>query len=44
MDVENTSTHKIKFKQDTVGTAILFGADAGGDALTNIVFLKLGDT
>jgi len=44
MDVENTSTHKIKFKQDTSGTAILFGADAGGDALTNIVFLKLGDT
>ena len=44
MDVENTSTHKIKFKQTTTGTAILFGADAGGDALTNIVFLKLGDT
>jgi hypothetical protein len=44
MDVENTSTHKIKFKQDTVGTASLIGAATSGDAITNIVFLKLGDT
>lgn len=45
MDVENTSTHKIKFKQTTVGTASLIGAASGtGDSLTNVVFLKLGDT
>jgi len=45
MDVENTSTHKIKFKQDTTGTATLFGAVAGtGGSLTNVVFMKLGDT
>ena len=45
MDVENTSTHKIKFKQDTTGTASLIGAASGtGDSLTNVVFLKLGDT
>ena len=36
MDVENTSTHKIKFKQTTVGTASLIGAASGtGDSLTN---------
>jgi len=44
MDVQNTSTHKIKFKQDTVGGATLIGAAGTGESLTNVVFLKLGDT
>tara|TARA_B100000686_G_C16646579_1_gene893131 strand:- start:160 stop:723 length:564 start_codon:yes stop_codon:yes gene_type:complete len=44
MDVTNTSNDKIKFKQETTGTATLYGDVSGGEALTNIVFIRLGDT
>jgi hypothetical protein len=44
VDITNTTNDKIKFKQNTTGTGTLQGTSSSTIILTNVIFLKLGDT